>query len=125
MDTIDINALSEKCKQNVKLFNILIVLLSSCNQNCTHCYIPEHKSHGLPTHIVKRAICEARQLGALNVTLTGGEIFLRSDILELVRYAKKLHMRVFLMSNASLLTEDIIIELKKLELLNFQPHCFL
>jgi radical SAM protein with 4Fe4S-binding SPASM domain len=124
MNEIDINALSEKCKQDKKLFNILIVLLSSCNQDCIHCYIPEHKSYGLPLDTVKKCIDEARELGALNVTLTGGEIFVRKDIYDIIEYAKIKGMRVFLMSNASLLTTADVKKLYELGIAEFSTTLF-
>lgn len=121
---LDIDDLSEKCKHDKQLFNILIVLLSACNQNCVHCYIPDHSSIGLSTEIVKKSIKEARELGALNVTLTGGEIFLRDDLFELIQFARKNYMRVFLMSNASLLTEEIIQKLYYLGIAEFSTTVF-
>lgn len=121
---LNLNDLSENCKNNNKLFNLLIVLLSACNQNCIHCYIPDHNSKGLSAEIVKKSIKEARELGALNVTLTGGEIFLREDIMDLILYARECYMRVFLMSNASLLTEEIIKQLKMLGIAEFSTTLF-
>lgn len=124
MSTIDINELSEQCKQNKKLFNILIVLLSACNQDCIHCYIPEHKNIGLPFDIVTKMIDEARELGALNVTLTGGEIFIRKDIFDIIAYAKNKGMRVFLMSNASMLNQEKIKRLYDLGIAEFSTTLF-
>jgi MoaA/NifB/PqqE/SkfB family radical SAM enzyme len=124
MSTIDISALSEKCKQDKRLFNVLIVLLSACNQECIHCYIPEHKNIGLPLDVVKRIIDEARELGALNVTLTGGEIFVRKDIFNIIEYAKNKGMRVFLMSNASMPTKEQIKKLYELGIAEFSTTLF-
>ncbi len=124
MSIIDINFLSDYCKKQNKLFNVLIVLLSSCNQNCIHCYIPEHKNYGLPFDIVKKTIDEARELGALNVTLTGGEIFVRKDIFDIIQYAKSKGLRVFLMSNASMLDESKIKKLHDLGIAEFSTTLF-
>ena len=43
-----LDVLADKCKENCKLFNIMFVLLSACNHDCIHCYIPEHNRCGLP-----------------------------------------------------------------------------
>lgn len=124
MEIIDLNELSEKCKENHRLFNVMFVLLNKCDQNCIHCYIPEHDSYGLPTAKVKELITEARELGALNITLTGGEILLRKDLLEIVAFARSLFLRVFLMSNAYSLTEDKIRQLKELGIAEFSTTIF-
>lgn len=121
---ISIDAISEQCKQDRQLFNVLFVLLSACNQNCIHCYIPEHDEIGMKLDDIKRVMREARELGALNVTLTGGEIFVRKDIFDIIAYAKHLHMRVFLMSNGSLLDEEKIKRLAEMGIAEFSTTLF-
>lgn len=124
MDNFDIDILVEECKQDTKLFGIMFVLLSKCNHNCVHCYIPGHDSGGLDTDVIKRTIDEARRLGALNVTFTGGEILLRKDLLELVRYARSKYMRVFLMSNAYALDEQYVQQLADLYITEFSTTLY-
>lgn len=124
MERFQIDSLAQMCQEETQLFNIMFVLLSACNHNCVHCYIPEHTNMGLPTDKVKALIDEARALGALNVTFTGGEILLRKDLLELVAYARSQYMRVFLMSNAYALTEDSIKKLSDLCISEFSTTVF-
>ena len=121
---INIDKLSEQCKKTKSLFNVLFVLLSSCNQNCIHCYIPEHNEFGLKLNKIKKIVKQARELGALNITLTGGEIFVRKDIFDIISYAKSQHLRVFLMSNASLINEKDIIQLHNLGIAEFSTTLF-
>ena len=121
---MNLDHLSNYCAENQILFNIMFVLLSSCNQNCIHCYIPEHCNNGLSTQKIKDTIKEARNLGALNVTFTGGEPFLRKDFFELIEYARSIHMRVFIMSNGSLFTEQDIKKLIDLNISNFSTTIF-
>lgn len=124
MQGINLNALTEKCKKNYQLLNIMFVLLSACNHNCIHCYIPEHTCKGLSTEKIKETILEARHLGALNVTFTGGEIFVRDDIYELIKFARDQYLRVFLMSNAYALNEHDINLLSKLGIAEFSTTLF-
>lgn len=98
------------------LLSIMIELLTYCNEECIHCYIPEHNNMGLETDVVKRIISEFRELGGLNLSLTGGEIFLRTDIFKIIEYARSLNLRVFLLTNASLITEEIARKLRKLNI---------
>ena len=85
MKNFKLDELSDKCKENCVLFNVMFVLLSACNQDCVHCYIPEHNKLGLETSKIKNLIDEARSLGALNVTFTGGEVFVRKDFLDNIK----------------------------------------
>ena len=124
MISVDLNELSEKCKKNQRLFNVMFVLLNGCDQNCIHCYIPNHNSYGLPTQKIKDTILEARSLGALNITFTGGEILLRKDLFELIEFARNQFLRVFLMSNAYYLNETKIKRLSQLGIAEFSTTVF-
>ncbi len=98
------------------LLSLMIELLTYCNEECVHCYIPEHNNMGLETDVVKRVIFEFREMGGLNLSLTGGEIFLRPDIFKIIEYARNLRLRVFLLTNASLITEKIAKKLRQLNI---------
>ncbi|MBE6758749.1 MAG: radical SAM protein [Ruminococcaceae bacterium] len=124
MENFDIELLTQQCKNDTQLFGIMFVLLSKCNHDCVHCYIPGHCSDGLPKEIIFRVIDEARALGALNVTFTGGEILLRKDLLELISYARSKHMRVFLMSNGYALDEEYVRKLADLYISEFSTTVY-
>lgn len=94
------------CERN--LVSLTIELLNSCNWNCRHCYLPQHTNMGLEFDIVANILEQARDLNILEVVLTGGEIFLRKDIFDIIEKARSLYLRVYLYSNASLLTENKI-----------------
>lgn len=96
------------------LLSLMIELLTECNEKCVHCYIPKHNNTGLSLDKLKDIIIQFRKLGGLNLSLTGGEIFLRNDIFELISFARKNFLRVFLLTNASLITENVAIKLKEL-----------
>lgn len=124
MENFDIDMLADQCLEDTQLFGVMFVLLSKCNHRCVHCYIPEHASNGLPAEVICRAIDEARDLGALNVTFTGGEILLRNDLLDLIAYARSKFMRVFLMSNGYALDEEYIQKLAQLHISEFSTTVY-
>ena len=124
MQDFRLDKLSDMCKENNQLFNVMFVLLSACNQDCVHCYIPDHNKVGLQKEKIFELIDEARELGALNVTFTGGEVFVRRDFLELVKYAREKFMRVFIMSNGSLVDENIAKELIEANISGFSTTIF-
>lgn len=124
MKQLDLNELSEKCKNANQLYNIMFVLLDACDHDCIHCYIPKHTSMGLPTEQIKQTIVDARKLGALSVTFTGGEILLRKDLFDLIAFARAQYMRVFLMSNGASLDESKIEKLGELGIADYSTTIF-
>lgn len=102
----------------------VIELLTKCNLKCEHCYIPKHNSWGLSTEQLKALLIQLRNMGTVNVLFTGGEIFLRKDIFELIEFARKLHLRVTLLSNATLLNDELIHSLAELYITEFSTTIF-
>jgi AdoMet-dependent heme synthase len=82
-----------------------IDLTYRCVQHCVHCFIPEawHRGEGsepeLSTSHFKSIIKQLAEKGTLFLCLSGGEIFLRPDLLELIRYARELTFAVFLLTS--------------------------
>lgn len=60
----------------------------------------------------------------MNVSLTGREIFLREDLFDIIEYARNLYMRIFLLSNATLLNEQIVARLADLSIANFSTSIY-
>lgn len=104
--------------------SVMIELLTKCNLRCEHCYLSSHTSSGLSFEKVKELLFELRDLGVVNVSLTGGEIFLRDDLFEIIEIARSLYMRVFLLSNGTLLNGENIAKLKKLYISEFSTTIF-
>ena len=67
----------------------------SCNNKCLFCVQGEkrHKVGDFSTAEVKRTLDDARAT-ADSIVFTGGELTLRKDVIELVRYAKSLDFKV-------------------------------
>ncbi|WP_319404008.1 radical SAM/SPASM domain-containing protein [uncultured Anaeromusa sp.] len=90
-----------------------------CNLKCRHCYMqsPDGRYGELPLPDMLGII---EQLAAANVhlvELTGGEPFMRTDLLDILAalVAKQINvLRIY--SNGTLITDDILLEIKKLGL---------
>lgn len=94
--------------ENRTLYSVQIEVTTNCNWKCRHCYIPNHNHAGLSRATIHDLFLKMRKLGVFEVTLTGGEIFTRSDIIDIISEARDLGFRVFLYSNISLLNEKTI-----------------
>lgn len=116
--------INRKAYLNKVPLTAVIELLTLCNFQCEHCYIPHRASTGMKTDVVKSLLNDLRKLGTLSVLFTGGEIFLREDIFEIIAYARSLHMRVTVLSNASLLNESKIEKLSNLCITEFSTTIF-
>lgn len=104
--------------------SVVIELTTLCNLRCEHCYIPSFTNRGMSFEQVKKLLLELRELGVVNVTITGGEILLRKDLFEIIKFARSLYMRVFLLSNGTLLTEAIVEKLASLYVSEFSTTIF-
>jgi len=85
--------------------SVQLDLTYRCNERCVHCYL-DHDDHGeMTTTEVKDLLDQLAAAGVFFLILSGGEIFLRKDLFELVEYARKLLFAVKLKTNAVMIRE--------------------
>lgn len=93
---------------------LVLELTPRCNNNCIYCYNVWKKDADYPTGELstdewKRVIEKIKNETTCRViSLTGGEPLLRKDTVELVRFARSLDMDVNLITNGTLLTEEMV-----------------
>src|SRR5713101_7528569 len=77
-----------------------------CNERCVHCYL-DHDDHGeMTTAECLKVLGDLARSGTLFLTFSGGEIFLRPDLYEILAAARRLHFDISLKSNALLVTPE-------------------
>ena len=96
-----------------------------CHQDCLHCYLPQALRRGqgeqaeLATTQVKRVLDKLAAAGTFFLTFSGGEVFLRPDLLEIVAYARQQNFAVALMTSGFQTAEaGLVRHLKELGLVN-------
>jgi AdoMet-dependent heme synthase len=100
-------------RKNVPL-SVHFDLTYRCNERCVHCYL-DHEDHGeLETGECFEILEQLASSGTLFLTLSGGEIFLRKDLEEILACARRLHFDVSLKTNALLVTRARAEKLKNL-----------
>lgn len=110
---------------NEFLRSIHIEIADTCNECCIHCYIPNKcKNNVIDSSLFFRIIEEGRKLNIIHVTLSGGEPLLHKNILGFLKRCRKLELSVNVLSNLTLLTDDIISEMKKNLLLSVQTSLY-
>ena len=99
------------------LRGVEFALTYGCNCRCAHCSAANLRDSDrwpLPLEAVRKALSECRDLGALNINLTGGEVLMRKDLDELVRAAGPRKTVVSVATNGILLDRDQARRLKRL-----------
>jgi len=99
----------------------MIELTYKCNFKCVHCYNPSDagKKELLKEEIFS-ILDQLVDLGTVQVAFTGGEMFMRPDVMDIIFYARKKGLYVAVMTNGSLLTEEIADELISMGVGNFE-----
>lgn len=93
-----------------------LYLTNGCNMRCPHCYMFAGKTYDneLSTQEVKKLLHDYRRSGGKDVKLTGGEIALRDDLIDIVEYGHSLGLLIDLLTNGSLWTKENIMRVSPL-----------
>jgi radical SAM protein with 4Fe4S-binding SPASM domain len=101
------SALSQKGARLRAPVKAMIELTYGCNLRCVHCYNPTHQAKDeLDTAQIKALIDQLAEAGCLQLGFTGGEIFTRRDLFEILSYAKGKGFAITLLTNATLITPE-------------------
>jgi SynChlorMet cassette radical SAM/SPASM protein ScmE len=87
-----------------------IAITGRCNLRCRYCFYADEMTalRDLPTERWLDFFDELGRLGVMTVTLTGGEVFTRPDLFELIDGLIANRMRYSLLTNGTLITEDLL-----------------
>ena len=96
-----------------KLEELWINTNNSCPLSCRHCLVDGGTEHVSPmtTAEIQRLVDEAIGLGAKRIYFTGGEPFLRKDLLQLVEYVAE-RMQLVVLTSGVLITKEIAERIK-------------
>jgi radical SAM protein with 4Fe4S-binding SPASM domain len=101
-------------------WSVHVDLTYRCNERCIHCYL-DHEDHGeMKTQEIKNVLEQLAQTGTLFLTFSGGEIFLRADLFELLEFARSLHFDISLKTNALLIDSERARKLRELRVRKIQ-----
>ena len=105
-------AIEMKAIEKLIPFAITFETTYACNEKCIHCYMDRN----LPALSLAEIKCILNEIAAENclfVSFTGGEFFARRDALEIIQYAGNLRFVVDILSNGTLVNQDIAKTLAK------------
>ena len=83
-----------------------------CNLECVHCYATKRRATGeLSLPEIKKILDQLAEANCLFLCFTGGEIFCRRDLMSILRAARERGFALRLLTNGTLLTEQLADEL--------------
>jgi len=87
-----------------------IAITGRCNLGCKYCFYADEMValRDLPTERWLAFFAELGGLAVQRVTLTGGEVFTRPDLFELIDGVIASRMRYGLLTNGTLVTEKVL-----------------
>ncbi len=95
------------------LSNIVISVTERCNLACEGCWAAEYdKRDDLPCSLLERVIKELAEMRANFITFTGGEPFMRRDIIDLMAAHPEAVFQIY--TNGTLVTEQLADKLQDL-----------
>ena len=102
----------------------MISVTDSCNLRCAHCYVDANSKHTIELSVeqhtdvasqIKKVLC-TNNFTQYRVFLTGGEPFIRKDLLDIVRAYKSFDLGVGISTNSLLITDLDIPIIKELDI---------
>jgi len=109
-----IGELKRKYGEKGLLYQVHLDLTYRCNLKCVHCYINERRTNELSTGRILRLVDEMYELKTLHFTLSGGELFLRPDLFEIIEYARSRKFAVRIKTSGTLIEEGHCAKLREL-----------
>ncbi len=100
-------------------FKCIWEITKRCNLNCLHCFLDKNDiGKELSFEQIKKILEILKTKGTLFLSFTGGEPLTREDFFKIAFYAQKLNFALRLLTNATLINESNIKEIKRLNLLS-------
>jgi radical SAM protein with 4Fe4S-binding SPASM domain len=114
VNNIQLSEITALGKKKIIPSSVLVEVCYSCNEKCVHCCLDNHSRPGLTLEQYNQLFDQMVEAGTFYVILTGGEPFVRPDFMKIVKAARKRRLSVTIFTNATLITEQQIIELRSL-----------
>lgn len=96
-------------------YQLSVETTNLCQLKCKHCYNKSgnKRENELSTDELINILDQYKKLGGISVMLTGGEIFLKDNIIELLDYVVSNFLRIVILTNGYFLKEEIFNKLKQ------------
>lgn len=115
----------QKWGEDYHLSRVHLEVTGLCNERCVHCYFPESYRTGWMSRELFQTILEqCEKCNVLSITISGGEPMLNPNLLYFIRECRKKNFSINLLSNLTLLTEEMLQEFIRTPLLSIQTSLY-
>jgi len=111
--------------------SVLFEVTHRCNLGCEHCYLsegpvgrPRPTREELSLEEIRRILDQLAEAGTMFLTLSGGEVFLRRDALDIVAHARSRGLSVTVFTTGTLLTPEAATRLADLHPLSVEVSIY-
>jgi radical SAM protein with 4Fe4S-binding SPASM domain len=98
----------------------MLELSDRCNEVCVHCYQVQGQKGELSTGEWRTILDQLAEAGVLMLTLSGGEVTLRKDFLEILGYARQRGFAVRIFTNGLTMTRELAQQLAALHVVDVE-----
>jgi radical SAM protein with 4Fe4S-binding SPASM domain len=107
MKTFD-GYMNEKYWAMNRPINIHFELTQRCNLRCVHCLFTHEVTDELATEEIISIIGQLRRLGVISLSLSGGELFTRRDVGDILTFLTKERFLLTLYTNGTLINSSLL-----------------
>lgn len=108
-----------------QLTTMHIEITGKCNERCLHCYIPhDNKVSDISPEVFYDVLEQCRSMKLLHLTISGGEPMLHKNFCDFLRKCHEYDFSVNVLSNLTLLNDEILKEMKANPLLGIQVSLY-
>lgn len=97
-------------------FSVQIDPTQACDLRCAHCYLEEPAEVALDTQAWQSVFHDLADLGVFQLTVSGGEPFLRRDLFDLLEGARGLRFAIVLKTHGGHIDAEIAAQLRRLNI---------
>jgi radical SAM protein with 4Fe4S-binding SPASM domain len=117
--------LEEFFKGKPQLTSLHLEITSKCNERCVHCYIPnDSKLSDIEPLLFYNILEQCKNMRLLHITLSGGEPMLHRNFCDFLRKCNEFAFAINVLSNLTLLNDEILNEMKSNPLLCVQVSLY-
>jgi radical SAM protein with 4Fe4S-binding SPASM domain len=110
-----LSGIMEKCTRLNIPTQAILELTYRCNLRCVHCYVDVDSHDELTLEEWEKVIDQLKSAGVLSLLITGGEITVREDYMEILEYIRRSGFFISLSTNATTLNTETAHDIAKLK----------
>lgn len=118
------DVMTEYFRDHPTIFGVHFEVTSRCNEQCIHCYQSHCSGNDADVAMVTDVLAQLHEMGAVSLTLSGGEPFLHRDFPHILRLARHYDFMINILSNGTRLSPAILEALEEVNVSMLQVSLY-